>query len=161
IIVGVIVGPFTIANFLSGYRERRQRRVDATPVAMATINQGVYEGGWRSVQLHLAPRGGDWRNFPLHAWIITRPRLLSPCPGALLARAQNDDYAAGIFFPENTVRLLEGKAEGMPQRFALEFFIRFNGPDRGKRARFKVDFRHVRDRRCHTVRVWAMVPPDA
>ena len=55
-----------------------------------------------------------------------------------MARAENDDYANGVFYPENLVRSLQGKAEGRPQRFALEFFIKFPGNDRGRKAQFKV-----------------------
>lgn len=80
----------------------------------------------------------------------------------MLARAVNDDYATGVFYPENPVRSLKGKAEGRPQRFALEFFIKFTGKDdKGKKAKFQVTFSHIKKRRRHTVRVWTPVPTNA
>jgi hypothetical protein len=59
-------------------------------------------------------------------------------------------------------QLSNGKGEGQPQRFTLEFFIHFKeDDDRGKRAKFQVTFARLNKPRRHTVRVWATVPPDA
>ena len=80
----------------------------------------------------------------------------------MLARAENDDYATGVFYPDKPVRSLNGKAVGRPQRFALEFFIKFTGEDdKGKKAKFKVTFSHIKKRRRHTVTVWTAVPMNA
>lgn len=149
------------ANFRAGRRERNQRKMDEIPVVQATINKDTYPNGWRSVQLHLVPRNGDWRSFPSDDWRIVRARLIRPWYGVVLARAQNDDYAARIFYPDNPIRLLIGKAEGKLQRFALEFFIKFGREDRGGRAKFKVVYAHIKAEDLHIVKVWASVPMDA
>ena len=80
---------------------------------------------------------------------------------AVLARSENDDYAKGVFYPENPVRALAGKPEGLPQRFALEFFIKFKGGDKGQKAKFKVTFSRANDQMRRTVKVWATVPNNA
>ena len=107
---------------------------ESTPEVKATINRDYYEGGWRSVQLHVAPPP-DASNFRAGNWRIAIATLLKPAWPIALARAQDDDYAQRVFYPDNPVRTLSGKLEGRPQRFALEFFIHFrSGDDRGKRA---------------------------
>jgi len=160
IVVALIFGPFTALNYLAGRRERKLRTYESTPQVNATINGVRYYDGWRSVQLHVAAVPDQEQNFKYANWRIERVRLLRPSD-AELARAENDDYATGVFYPENPVRFLEGKAEGRPQRFALEFFIRFRGEERGRRAKFKVTFSHIKLRRRRTVRVWATVPQNA
>jgi hypothetical protein len=158
--VALIFGSFTALNYLAGRRERKLRTYESTSQIKATINGTRYYDGWRSVQLHVEAVPDQEQNFKYANWRIERARLLHPSD-AELARAENDDYASGAFYPENPVRLLEGKAEGRPQRFALEFFIRFRGEERGRRARFKVTFSHIKLRRRRTVRVWATVPENA
>jgi hypothetical protein len=160
IIVGSFFGSFTVANFLAVRRERKLKTYEATPEIKATINKKCYEGGWRSVQLHIV-EGPDPHNFKYQNWCIHHALLLRPWWGAVLARAENDDYATGVFYPDKPTRALWGKAEGRPQRFALEFFIKFKGIDRGKAAKFKITFSHVKKNRRHNTSVWASVPLDA
>lgn len=151
---------FTAANYLAGRRERKLRTYETTPDVKASINRKRYAGGWRSVQLHIVARLDHEQNFNLAHWYIDRAKLLRPW-SAVLARAKGDDYASGEFFPENPVREIEGRREGRPQRFALEFFIKFKGDDKGKEAKFKVGFSHAVKSRHSTVRVRAIVPLDA
>ena len=157
-LVGTIGVSFTAANYLAGRRERKLRATEHVPKVKAIINRKRYEGGWRSVQLHMISGSED--NLTYANWRIERAQLLGP-RSVVLARAQDDDYATGVFHPENPVRVLDGKAEGRPQRFALEFFIKFEGEDRGQKVRFKVAFSRVTKSRRHTVTVGAAVPADA
>jgi hypothetical protein len=161
IVIGSFFGSFTVANYLAGRRERKLKSYETTPDIKATINRKLYAGGWRSVQLHIiAP--AEQQNFQTKNWRIDHARLLRPRTGAVLARAENDDYATGVFYPEIPLRELNGKVEGRPQRFALEFFIRFDeDDDRGTAAKFKVAYSHATKRRRHIVKVWATVPSDA
>lgn len=160
ILVGSFFGLFTVANYLAGRRERKLKTYETIPEVKATINRTAYKNGWRSVQLHIA-ESAESQNFKLANWHIERARLLRPW-SAMLARAENDDYATGVFYPEKPVRALAGKPEDRPQRFALEFFIKFKGKnDRGKNAKFKVIFSHIKKRRRYTVRRWADVPANA
>jgi len=160
IIVAIIFGSFTAANYLAGRHERKLKTYETTPEVKATINRTSYRDCWRSVQLHIVAPTEHPQNFQYGNWHIECARLLRPW-SAVLARAENDDYATGVFYPDNPVRALLGKAEGRPQRFALEFFIRFKGEDKGKKAKFKVTFSHINGRRRHTEKVWATVPTDA
>jgi hypothetical protein len=161
IIVASVGVSFTAANYLAGRRERKLKTYEATPKVKATVNRKSYADGWRSVQLHISGTPGQ-QNFQYANWYIERARLLRPWWGAVLARAENDDYATGVFYPDNPIRALAGKAEGRPQRFGLEFFIKFKGKDdRGKSAKFGVTFSHANKRRRHTVAIWANVPSDA
>ena len=134
---------------------------ESTPEVKATINRDYYEGGWRSVQLRVA--APDASNFRAENWRITIATLLKkPAWPIALARAQNDDYAQRVFYPDNPVRTLSGKLEGRPQRFALEFFIHFRSDDdRGKRAKFRVTITRLNKPRTRTLKVWATVPADA
>lgn len=80
----------------------------------------------------------------------------------MLARAENDDYASRVFYANDPVRALNGKPQGRPQRFALEFFIHFKqDDDRGKRAKFQVTFARLNKPRSHTIKIWTAVPQDA
>ncbi len=159
--LAIFIGYFTITGQLAQRRERKLKTYETTPEVRAVINRKRYDRGWRSVQLHIS-QPTEQQNFNYENWYIERARLLKPCLRAILARAENDDYATGVFYLDKTVRMLKGKAEGRPQRFALEFFIKFKGKDdRGKKAKFKVTFSHVKNRRCHTARVWASVPANA
>jgi hypothetical protein len=160
-IIGIVVAIilWSANHYLTARRERKKTE-EPTPAVQATINRDSYPHGWRSVQLHIMPQD-EQRNFQFENWCIKRARLLRPWWGAVLARAENDDYATRVFYPENPVRTLEGKSEGRPQRFALEFFIKFDGNDRGRKAKFKVSFAHAKKNRRHTTDVWATVPVDA
>lgn len=161
IVIGSFFGTFTMLNYLAGRRERKLKTYETTPDIKATINRRRYKDGWRSVQLHVV-EPSEGQNFRYENWCIERARLLRPWWGAVLARAENDDYATGVFYPENPVRSLKGKAKDRPQRFALEFFIKFEGKDdKGKKAKFKVTFSHIKKRRRHTLRVWTAVPMNA
>jgi hypothetical protein len=132
-----------------------------TPDVRATINKGYYKDGWRSVQLHVVPRDDNWEKFQATNWQIDRARLLSPS-NAVLARAKEDDYSSGVFFPEKPVHKIEGRGEGRPQRFALEFFIKFVArDDRGKRAKFVVSFSRINGHSRRNVTLWAVVPANA
>jgi hypothetical protein len=155
--VAVVSCAFAGANYLSGRQERRRRTFEATPTIKAAINATVYPDDWRSVHLHVVPSPGQDENFNHDHWHIECAQLLLP-RSAVMARAENDDYATGVFYPERPLRALVGKAEGRPQRFALEFFIKFRDEAEPKVARFKVTFAHVVQRRRHTIRVWAKVP---
>jgi hypothetical protein len=160
IIVGSFFGSFTVANYLAARRDRELKIYETTPEVKATINRTRYKGGWRSVQLHITAPSGQ-QNFTLTNWYIKRARLVRPWR-ALLARAENDDYAIGVFYPNNPIRVLAGKTEGRLQRFALEFFMKFKDKDdKGKDAKFSVKLCHINERRRHTVRAWATVPADA
>ena len=97
--------------------------------------------------------------FEYGQWRIDRAVLLAPAK-AILARAENDDYATGVFYPENPTRVMEGKAESKPQRFALEFFMKFRGEDRGQKAVFKVTFSRINNTRRSTMKVSPVVPFD-
>lgn len=159
LIVGTVGASFTSANYLVGHRERRRIARNAIPKVKATINPGLHEGGWRSVQLHVVPAEDDQQNFQYANWRIERARILRP-KTAILARAAGDDYASGVFYPENPVRVLEGKLEGLPQRFALEYFIRFLEERQGQKATFKVMFSHTKTQARRTTVVTASVPDD-
>lgn len=160
VIIAAISTSFTTANYLAGRRERKHRTYESTPVVKASINGLLYEDGWRSVQLHLIAADDD-KNFKYDNWRIQGAWLLRPW-SAKLARAKDDDYASKIFFPEKPVRYLAGKDEGKPQRFALEFFIKFDGEEKGQRAKFKVRFSHMKQNwRRRTVRLWAALPKNA
>jgi hypothetical protein len=113
ILIAAISLSFNAANYLAGHRERKLRTYESTPLVKATINSKCYKEGWRSVQLHIVPATDNQQNFSYKNWRIERARLLWPA-SAVLARAENDDYATGVFYPENPVRALEGKAEGRP-----------------------------------------------
>lgn len=161
VIIAAISVSFNAANYLAGRRERKLRTYEATPTIKATINAKAYKAGWRSVQLHLVPASNTDKNFSYENWRIERMRLLRP-RNAELARAENDDYASGVFYSDTPVRALEGKGEGRPQRFALEFFINFAvDDDRGQKAKFRVIYSHVNGRRRYTAQVWVTVPADA
>jgi hypothetical protein len=161
IVVGSFFGSFTVANYLAGRRERKLRTYESTPQVKATINRKAYKDGWRSVQFHMVAAEDHPQNFQYGNWQIERARLLRPW-SAILARAENDDYATGVFYPENPVRELAGKPVGRLQRFALEFFIKFKGADdKGLRAKFKVTFSHINGSRRRTVKMWVTVPTDA
>ncbi len=129
------------------------------PNVKTTINKKYYRDRWRSVQLHVVPSGVQ-PNFPYDQWRIYRARLISP-RSAILARAENDDYATGVFFPETPLREIEGKPRGKPQRFALEFFILFEGEERGQQARFKITYGPADESWRATKTFTATVPMDA
>ncbi len=159
VLIGAVSASIATANFLANRRQQRLTSQRPAPQVKATINRGRYDGGWRSVQLHISPTD-DGQKFKYENWCIEHARLLRPA-NAILARAENDDYASRIFYPDNPVRELIGKAEGRPQRFALEFFIKFVGEDRGQRAEFRVTFSHVNGTCQRTVKVAAVLPTSA
>jgi hypothetical protein len=156
IVVGIIL--WLATQYLTVLRERRKNE-EATPIVRATINKDTYRDGWRSVQLHIMGASEE-QQLNYSDWCIKRATLLRPW-SAVLARAEKDDYATGVFDPKSTIRTLDGKAEGKPQRFALEFFIKFKGNDRGKRAKFKVAFARIAKPRVLTTKVWATIPDHA
>jgi hypothetical protein len=159
-IVGVVVGIvlWLATQYLTVLRERRKTE-EATPIVRATINKDSYRDGWRSVQLHVMGASED-QQIRYNDWRIERANLLRPW-SAVLARAENDDCATGVFYPETPIRTLAGKVEGKSQRFALEFFIKFKGNDRGEKAQFKVSFARIGRPRRFTTKVWAIVPTNA
>ena len=159
-IVGIVIGIllWVGTHYLNARRERK-KTFETTPDVKATINRKNYPNGWRSVQLHVVP-APDQQHFKYENWHIEYASLLSPT-SAVLARAQDDDYASDVFYPDAPVRYLPGKIEGLPQRFALEFFIKFKGDDHGQKAKFKVSFAHVTKRRRHSTKVSAIVPHNA
>lgn len=160
IAVAVFFGTFTALNYRAGQRERKLKNAEALPEVKATINRKRYPDGWRSVQLHMIAQPSG-QNFHYENWVIEGTQLLRPW-SAILARAENDDYATGVFYPDSPVRKLKGKAEGRPQRFALEFFIKLKSKDdKGKSAKFKVTYSHVNKRTRKTVKLWVSVPTDA
>jgi hypothetical protein len=156
ILVAVLLWGAT--QYLAARRERL-KTYEPTPVIKATINTKRYPDGWRSVQLHIVP-GPDNQLFKYDNWCIERAVFLGP-KDAIMARAENDDYAAGVFYPESPIRTLQGKPEGRPQRFALEFFLKFSGNDLCRQAQFKVSFARVDKRRRHSTKVWVSVPENA
>ena len=156
--IGVAIVLWFATQYFAVRRER-QKTYEPTPMVKATINRQSYPDGWRSVQLHVVP-APDQQQFKYDNWRIERGSLLRP-KDAIMARAENDDYAAGVFYPETPIRTLQGKVEGQRQRFALEFFIKFPGNDRGQKAQFKVTFSHTTKQRRHRTRVWTTVPANA
>ena len=159
IATAIFFGSFTVANYLAGRRERVAKERETTAIVKATINGTYYEHGWRSVQLHIVAASAKPKEFDYYSWRIEHARLLSP-RSAVLARADNDDYATGVFYPDLPLRELKGKAKG-PQRFALEFFIRFKDRDLGAVARFKVRFSNVHTGVVRTTKVAATLPDNA
>lgn len=152
--VGVSIA---VANFAISRNERKFRSREFDPTVRATINRKYYEGGWRSVQLHIF---GSQKDFHYASWRIVNAKLLRP-RSAVLAPAENGDYARGIFFPESPTRQLEGKSEALPQRFALEFFIKFEGNELGQDAKFKVTYCDVHKQKLRTLIVQAKVPGNS
>lgn len=147
-----------VVNYLEQRRDRK-RGSGPRPAIKATINKTYHRDGWRSVQLHVVPSDVQ-PNFPYDQWRILHARLIAPRRAAL-ARAENDDYAAGVFFDDNPVREIAGRAQGNPQRFALNFFIRFEGEERGQQARFKVTFGPADETWRETRTLTVTVPIDA
>lgn len=76
-------------------------------------------------------------------------------------RSQGGDYATGVFYPEKPVREIAGRAQGKPQRFALEFFILFEGEERGQQAKFKATYGPADESWRATKTLTATVPMDA
>jgi len=103
----------------------------------------------------MPPDDFEGANFAYDKWHIERAVLLTP-KKAILARAENDEYASDVFYPENTMRALDGKADGKGQRFALEFFIRFPSGE-AEPATFKVTFLDTKKKERHTERISAQV----
>jgi hypothetical protein len=158
--VGAIGVGFAAANFFAARKERVSKTKEAHPVVKATINRKHYRDGWRSVQLHIVPSEITAQPFQHQNWIIKSATLLRP-KNAVLARAENDDYATGVFYPESPLRTLEGKTEGKLQRFALEFFILFDRADKDQAAQFRVAFSRINSKREVVVKVSAALPSDA
>ena len=123
-----------------------------------TINTIAYVGGYRSAQLTIeSPL--DSREFQADRWAILSVRRLRPWK-ATLYRAQNDDYATGVFEANNPARKLAGRTAG--HRGTLEFFLHFKvQDDRGAIAKFSVRAKHALSRRARTIRAKATVPADA
>jgi hypothetical protein len=156
--IAIAVLLWLATQYLTARRERL-KTYEPTPIVNATINRKSYREGWRSVQLHVVPVP-EQQPIKYENWRIERATLLRPW-SAVLARAEKDDYASEVFYPENPTRALQGKVKGLPQQFALEFFIKFKGNDRGQKAKFKISFAHTTMRRRYTTKVWATVPLDA
>lgn len=158
--IGAVGVFYSVRNNRAALRERKESAREPGADVSVTINRKTYPGGWRSVQVHTRPElvAGqfDFGNWKILSVALTRPRH-----GVELARAKDDDYASGIFFPDDPVKLIEGKSENRPQRFALEFFIRFAGPDKGQRAQFKVAYSRTNGTRRTITKKWATVPDDA
>ena len=158
-IIGILSLLFTALNYFAGRRVRKRATHEATPTVRAIINRKHYEGGWRSVQLHIV-EPAEPLNFQCSNWRIDHARLLKPAT-AELARAKDDNYSSGTFDADKPVRELKGREAGS-QRFALNFFIKFKQPDdRSESAKFKVTFSHIKKRRRHKTRIWATVPKEA
>jgi hypothetical protein len=155
--IGVLI---SVANYVVAQGERKSRAGGPGPTVKATINRARYGDGWRSVQLHMVPADDNYQTFQYQNWQIKWARLLAPW-SAVLARAENDDYATIVFYPDNPVRSFEGNSLDLPQRFALEFFIKFKGDDIGRKAKFRVTFERVGRKTQRTVTVRATVPSDA
>lgn len=147
--------------YLTPLRDRWHKQAGTVPEVQATINRDAYPGGWRPVQLHFVTPPGA-QNVDIHGWCILRASLLRPPWPAVLARAENDDYASRVFYADDPVRTLNGRAEGRPQRFALEFFIHFRqDDDRGRWAKFQVTYTRLSTTRKRSVKVWVQVPMEA
>ena len=160
-LVGMVGVSISAANYWHTHRERKHKTYKESPALKAVINSIAYRDGWRSVHLHITPAAGNFHDFPYKDWKIDRMRLLQP-RSAVLARAENDDYATGVFYPENLVRALEGKAEGRIGRYGFEFFIKFKeNDDRGSKAKFKVTFSRVDGAKRRTIQIWATLPQNA
>jgi hypothetical protein len=156
--VAAVSASIAATNFLASFRERRRNARKSAPRVKVTINGTSYENGWRSVQLHIVAAGDG--PFQYGSWRIERATLLRPRQ-AILARAADDDYATGVFYPEHPVRVLEGRADGRPQQFALEFFIKFPAEKNVHEAVFKVKFSNKDNGLRRTSVVCASLPPSA
>jgi hypothetical protein len=139
--------------------DQPMQSASSIPGVKATINRDCYLDGWRSVQLHIMPPPGQEQTYSKHGWRIDGAKLVSPSD-AVLARAKDDDYASGEFYPEKPTRYLAGKPLGHVQPFALEFFIKFQGTtDKGRKATFQVTLNHAADPKLRrTIRTWTTVP---
>jgi hypothetical protein len=160
IAIALVFGYFAVSNNRAAIRERKAKARAEVPDAPIVINKTAYPGGWRSVQVHIKASPGA-QSFSFGDWRVESVKLIRPLWGATLARAENDDYATGVFFSDEPTKFIAGKAPGRPQRFALEFFIRFRGRDQGRRARFKIIYSRLDGEQRRTVRKWVVVPPDA
>lgn len=157
-IVAVLIGAGSLwFAFRRDLRETKSNVV-GRPQIKAVINRKYYLDSWRSVNLHVVPSDTQ-PNFPYDQWRIYHARLISP-GGAVLARAEKDDYATGVFYPENPVREIAGRAQGKPQRFALEFFILFEGEERGQQAKLRVTYGPADETWRATKTLTATVPMD-
>jgi hypothetical protein len=140
-----------------------QSAPSSSPRVKAIINRERYPGGWRSVGLHIMPPPGQESSFRFtkRGWRIDGAELLSPMD-AVLARAKDDDYATGEFYPEKPMRSLNGRPIGHVQPFGLEFFIKFDGAtDKERKAKFRVKLNHTEDPKLrHSIKVWTRVPSD-
>jgi hypothetical protein len=159
VVVGALGASFTSLNYFAARRERQRSAQKNRAQIKATINSKYYEDGWRSVQLHVVPLDEEQRDFRYENWRIERAILIRP-KNAILACAANDDYASGVFYAAQPIRRLEGKPEGRPQPFALEFFIKFLGSEKGQMAAFKVTFSHSKTGMRSTRVVSASVPAN-
>ena len=153
IIVAIVIGSVAFINNFWSILDRLRAGREAPATIKATINKTDYRDDWRSVNLHVVPTE-DEPNFKYQNWRIHRALLINPST-AVLARAENDDYATSVFFDRNPIRALEGRVQGKPQRFALEFFIKFTSGYAGKVAKFRVTFSRADDTRRRTVVVSA------
>ncbi len=97
IVVAMFFGTFTALNYLAGRRDRKLKNAETLPEVKATINRKRYRDNWRSVQLHMVAQAGG-QDFHYENWVIEGAQLLRPW-SAVLARAENDDYAIGAFYP--------------------------------------------------------------
>jgi hypothetical protein len=162
ILVGFLM--FVLNRVLPDRSMQSTMSSSSIPGVRAIINRDRYPGGWRSVQLHITPPPGQEHtyHFSKHGWRIDSAKLLSP-RGAVLARAKDDDYTSRVFYPEGPTRCLDGRPVGHVQPFALEFFIKFDGPvDSGRKAKFQVKLNHTEDPKLrHTIQTWSEVPSDA
>ena len=157
VLIGAVSASFAAANYLAGRRERIGNALKSDARVKLTINATDYENGWRSVQLHVIPTDAEHKDFGYSNWVIERATLVRP-KNAVLARAENDDYATGVFYPEQPVRVLAGKAEGKPQRFALEFFVKVAGDEPRQILKVKVVYWSAREAKRQTEVVSATMP---
>ena len=104
LIIAISSLSLTALNYFAGRRERNRRTHETTPEVSAIINRKHYEGGWRSVQLHIV-EPAEPLNFQCSNWRIGHAHLLKPTT-AVLAGAKDDDYASGIFYADKPIREL-------------------------------------------------------
>jgi hypothetical protein len=149
-------------KFYIDWKDRHRRLEQEHPGVRAKINNSLSVDGWRIVQLHLTRPEVHKRHDDYNGWCIASVRLIKP-RRARLAFARDDDASMRGPIRLESQRSISGRLPGQPQRFALEFFIKFAGTphDRAARACFKVEMSRSEPPASMMLYAWAEVPSTA